>query len=441
MQAGADTWQSTHQALAVALPSHDLVTETILRPRSDEPFEAAMRRLRMLLDVNVALSAVADLDHLLGTIIRTTTTVLRCEAASILLHEPRENVLRFAAATGDETGTLSEIRVPLYGSLAGTIYTENRALLAVDLEHDERHFDDASAATGFKPRTLLGVPMRVDGKPVGVLEALNPHEAFDAVDAEMLLIVSAQAAVAIRNARQREALDDARTRLATLDRVKSDFMSVASHELRTPLAALRGFGEILHEEVRPALVSHAEEVVRSARRMEAIVETLEEMSRLEDTRHTDRSTTRFSLADVLSGATTSVERPVRFALPAHPLQLWGERDRLSLAFSHLLANAVQFTPPEAGIHVEAESHEDEVHVRIRDEGRGIDPADLERIFEAFVQTDDPLTRRTEGLGMGLTVARSIVLRHRGRLWATSDGVGRGSTFHVRLPLAKHRAAA
>ncbi|OZC03754.1 sensor histidine kinase [Rubricoccus marinus] len=422
----------------MASPPGAPVTETHLAPRSDEPFEVAVRRLRMLLDVNVALSAVADLDHLLGTIIRTTTSVLQCEAASILLHEPYENVLRFAAATGDEKGALKEVRVPLYGSLAGTIYTENRALLAVDLKRDERHFSNAAEATGFQPRVLLGVPMRIDGVPIGVLEALNPRDAFDAVDAEMLLIVSAQAAVAIRNARQRDALDAARTRLAALDRVKSDFMAVASHELRTPLAALRGFGEILHEEVRPDLVGHAEEVVRSSKRMEAIVETLEEMSQLEHPQRAEphgRNGNTVTLSDVLARADSGMDRPIDFSLPPAPLLIRGERDRLRLAFSHLLANAVQFTPPEAAIRVEAEVHGDEVHVSIRDEGRGLDPQDLERIFEAFVQTDDPLTRRTEGLGMGLTVARSIVLRHRGRLWATSPGLGQGSTFHVRLPLA------
>ena len=410
------------------------MTEAHLAPRPGEPPEAAIRRLRRLLDINVALSAVADLDHLLGTIARTTMSVLRCEAASILLHEPRENVLRFAAATGDPEGALAEVRVPLVGSLAGQIYTENRALLAVDLEHDERHYANPAETTGFQPHTLLGVPMRIDGEPVGVLEALNPHEAFDAVDAEMLLVVSAQAAVAIRNARQRQALADARSRLARLDRVKSDFMSVASHELRTPLAVLRGFGEILHEEVREELTAHAEEVVGAARRLETIVETLEEMSRLEDASGPAEGEA-FPMAEVLAAACAGVDRPVALSLPPQAAVVRGERDRLRLAFGHLLANADRFTPTSDEVRVEAEVAAGEVLVRVVDSGRGLAPEDLERVFEAFVQADDPLTRRTEGLGMGLTVARSVVLRHGGRLWATSPGVGCGSTFHVRLPLA------
>ena len=72
---------------------------------------------------------------------------------------------------------------------------------------------------------------------------------------------------------------------------------------------------------------------------------------------------------------------------------------------------------------------------MKDTGCGIEPQDLERIFEAFTQAEAPLRRTTEGLGMGLTVARSVVLRHQGRLWAESAGRGRGATFHVRLPLA------
>ena len=409
------------------------MTETRLAPRAAEPPDAAVRRLRALLDINVALGAVADVDHLLGTIIRTTKSVLQCEAACVLLHEPRENVLRFAAATGDPDGKLDDVRVPLKGSLAGTIFRENRPLLAVDLEHDERHFDDAAHSTGLVPRVLLGVPMRIDGAPIGVLEALNPTEAFDAVDAEMLLIVSSQAAVALDRAHKRDALDDARKRLADLDRVKSDFMSVASHELRTPLAALRGFGEILHEEVRPELAGHADEVVRSARRMQSIVETLEEMSRL-DTGDAPVGARPVPLWTVLTEAAEGVERPLDLRIPPPFFVVEGEKNRLVLAFRHLLQNAAAFTPPEGAICVRTRAEHGEVHVTIEDEGVGLAEQDLERIFEAFTQAEDPLTRRAEGMGMGLTVARSILLRHRGRVWATSDGPGRGSTFHVRLPL-------
>ncbi|MEL6615217.1 MAG: HAMP domain-containing sensor histidine kinase [Bacteroidota bacterium] len=410
------------------------MTEARLVPRTGEPPEAAARRLRSLLDINLALGAVADLDRLLGTILSVTRRALRCEAASVLLHDPRENVLRFAAATGDPEHALAEIRVPLAGSLAGTIFCENRPLLAVDVENDERHFTDAAEATGFDPRVLLGVPMRVEGRPIGVLEALNPHEAFDAVDAEMLLIVSSQAAVAIQNTRQREELESARARLADLDRLKSDFMAVASHELRTPLAALRGFGEILHEEVRPELAEPADEVVRASRRMQAIVETLEEMSALAAESGPAESRP-VDLADVLTVAGADIDRAVAFQFPPAPLVVRAEPRRLHAAFGHLLRNAVQHTPPEAAIRVEAEASGEDAIVRVSDEGRGLAPGDAERIFEAFEQAERPLTRRTEGLGVGLTVARSAILRYGGRVWATSPGVGQGSTFHVRLPLA------
>lgn len=410
------------------------MTETLLPPRLGESGEAAARRFRALLDINVALGAVGDVDHLLGAILRTTTDVLRCEAASVLLYEPRENVLRFAAATGDDEEALREVRVPLHGSLAGTIFRENRPLLAVDLDLDPRHFGKAAEVTGLEPHTLLGVPMRIDGRPVGVVEAINPHGTFDAADAEMLLVISAQAAVALQRARQREELDTARRRLADLDRVKSDFMAVASHELRTPLAVLCGFGEILREEVRPELVGHASEVVTAARRMEAVVETLEEMSML-DSGRLPVTAAPLSLLDVLQDACEEIDRPLSFALPPVPVVIEGERRRLVLAFRHLLDNAVRFTPRGSEIRVEAEVSDREVTVRVADAGRGIEASDLERIFEAFTQADDPLTRSAEGLGMGLTVARSVVLRHRGRLWATSEGAGRGATFHVRLPLA------
>ncbi len=408
------------------------LTETAPLSRTPAP-DVALARLRRMLDVSVALNAMSDTAQLLDYIARTTTDVLGCEAASILLLDETTGALRFEAATGEAGRALVGTEVPLQGSLVGSVFRENRILHASAA--DARRYRDADDATGFATRSMLAVPMRVDGRPVGVLQALNPTAGpFDGADAEALLIVASQAAVAIRNARHEADLQRAHARLADLDRLKTNFMSIASHELRTPITAVRGFGQILAEEVRGELHQHATAVVRAGDRMMNVVETLDVMAGLEGELG-DHPSTLVSLAAVLGDEIEGAAPHASVRLPAGPLLVEGDARRLGLAFGHLVRNAVQFSGPGVPVHVEGEVSHATLRLAITDQGRGIEQSDLDAIFEPYVQVASPDRRDHEGLGVGLTVARAVLLRHGGRLWAESPGLGRGATFHARLPLA------
>ncbi len=405
----------------------------------DESAAATLARLRRVVDLAVALNAVSDVDRLLHAALSAVTGALNCEQAALLLYDNASGALRFAAATGQNRSALAAIPVPLEGSLAGACLRENRVVIAADAEADDRHFDAAAGAAGVSVRALLAVPMRIDGRPVGVLEALNPHHgAFDAADVETLLVISAQAAVAVRNARQQAALRAANVRLEALDRVRADFVTVASHELRTPLATMTGYAQALREDVDVEHRPIVDEVLTAAQRMRSIVETLDELGAIRDDTGAI-STERVDLRDVMTGTPGAVaadgRRAVTVHIPDGPLPLEGDVRRLRLAFGHLLANADAFTPPDGRVWIEADAADGFVTVRVCDSGTGLAAADLERIFEPFVQADTSDARSHEGLGVGLALARSVVLRHGGTLRATSAGPGQGSTFHVRLPLA------
>ena len=396
---------------------------------------ATIARFRRLLQVSVALNGQGGTDRLLDSIARTATDVLDCEAASILLVDDTTGALRFAAATGEAGAGLVGTEVPLTGSLAGAIFSQDRIVHAADTGADPRHHRAADRATGFVTRAMLGVPMRIDGRPVGVLQAFNPHaDAFDAGDAEALLIVASQAAVAIRSARHDDALQRANARLADLDRLKTNFMSITSHELRTPITAVMGFGQILAEEVRADLHTHAHAIVRAGERMMDVVETLDVMAGLDGSlgAHPGAPT---SLSAAIADAVRDHAPHAETELPDGPLLVRGDGRRLRLAFGHVVRNAVQFSPDGAPVRVAAHVADGQVRVAVRDEGRGLASADLDRVFEAYVQVADPDSRDHEGLGVGLTVARSVVVQHGGRLWAESPGLAGGATLHARLPLA------
>jgi signal transduction histidine kinase len=120
-------------------------------------------------------------------------------------------------------------------------------------------------------------------------------------------------------------------------------------------------------------------------------------------------------------------------VPRSGLQVNGDPIRLSQVVSNLLTNAAKYTPPEGRIFVQAAAVDGEMVLRVRDSGAGIAPHVLPRVFDLFVQEREVLDRSQGGLGIGLTIVRSLVERHGGSVSAQSDGAGRGSEFIVRLP--------
>ncbi len=120
-------------------------------------------------------------------------------------------------------------------------------------------------------------------------------------------------------------------------------------------------------------------------------------------------------------------------MPDDPIHINLDLPKMSVVFVNLLLNAIRFTPVEGTILLTIDDRKDEIVVSISDNGRGISPDSLEKIFEVFYQEDDHMTRRYGGLGLGLSIARELVDLHGGRIWAESKGLGEGATFRVLLP--------
>jgi signal transduction histidine kinase len=379
-------------------------------------------------------------DALLDFIIETAADVLGCEATSILLFDDTTDQLHFAAATGANPDSLAEIPVPLDDSIAGTIFTTNAPLIIDDTAQDERHFEAVDAETAFQTRSLVGVPMQIDGEPVGVLEGLNKTGgAFTDADVATLSVLAAQAAIAIRNARQVQALEEANAKLSRLDELKSDFLSLASHELRTPLSIIKGYGEIVAEEGRADLAPHVHAMLDAAAQMETVIDTMAQMDALRLGAEA-LSTEPVELGDVIAAARDDLSpleaernHTVAVDAPDAPIELSADPERLRIVLTHLLKNAYTFTPPGGHVAVSTEQADKAVCVTVRDTGIGLAADDLDRIFDDFYQVEDKRTRAHGGLGLGLTIARKLVRLHGGCIEAESDGLQQGTAVHVHLP--------
>ena len=404
--------------------------------------EQRHQQLQRLVELSVILNSTLDLDDLLQLITATATELLDCEAASILLYDEKHPRLYFAAATGSDPAQLAEIPVPIDNSLAGTIFRTNRYMILNDAEQDPRHYSLVSDHIKFKVETLLGVPMPIKDRIVGVLEAVNKNNGvFDERDAALLSITAAHAAIAINNARLLQTTKKALEQVRESNQLKSNFLSLASHELRTPLGIIIGYSTFLKEDAKGETSDHASQVLTAARQMRSILDEMNNLAMLKSDEMILKPQ-KVAMQDVLVYACEGIkeiaathDQRLIFALPEEPFHVNVDIDRTALAFINLLNNAIRFSPKGSDITVGAIQDGNQVMAWVQDQGIGIPVDKLQKIFEEFYQIEPPNTRHFGGLGIGLTIAKGLIEAQGGKIWAESEGLGGGATFKVLLPAA------
>lgn len=403
--------------------------------------ESQPGQLKRLVELSVILNSTLDLDALLQLITATATELLECEAASILLYDEKKQRLFFAAATGSDPTKLAEIPVPIETSLAGEIFRTNRPLIMNDAEHDPRHYPIVSDHIKYKVKTLLGVPMPIKDRTVGVLEGVNKHHGvFDEHDAALLAVTAAHAAIAINNARLLRATRRALEKVKESNELKSNFLTLASHELRTPLGIIIGYSSFLKEDAKGELSSHANQVLTAAQQMRSILDEMNNLTMLKSDEMTLKLQ-KVAMEDILAYACEGIKEIAStrkqnlvydFSEEAYIVNV--DIDKTALAFGNILSNAIRFSPEGSEITVGLMKEGNQVLSWVQDHGIGIPADKLQKIFEEFYQIEPPNTRHYGGLGIGLTIAKGLIEAQDGKIWAESEGADKGSTFKVLLPM-------
>lgn len=287
-------------------------------------------------------------------------------------------------------------------------------------------------------RSLMCVPMKTADTTLGVISfaATEPGSHFGAAQLYLAEQLAGRVAIAIENARLYAELRDA-------DRRKNEFLAMLAHELRNPLAPIRTSLHVLRTPgVDGALVNSFYEIMeRQVHHMVRLVDDLLDVSRVMRAKVRLRreavpldtaiahaiDTARPALDAQGHHLTVSVATPTP-VVDADPV-------RLGQVIGNLLTNAAKYTSPGGRIEIRAAVEHGQAVICVVDNGIGIAPALLPRVFELFVQGDDSISRGQGGLGIGLTLVKNIVELHGGTVVARSDGAGKGSEFTVRLPLA------
>jgi PAS domain S-box-containing protein len=231
-----------------------------------------------------------------------------------------------------------------------------------------------------------------------------------------------------------ESLQDATRR-------KDEFLAMLAHELRNPLAPVVNALQILEESPHSAQRERARQIItRQVGTMRRLVDDLLDVSRIT----TGKIILKREPLDVVTSLRLAVDqcRPfieerrhsLEVIVPETPVWVMADPVRIEQIIANLLNNAAKYTEPGGTIHVSLEAADGSAQLQVKDNGIGIPPALLEQVFDLFTQGDRGLEQSHGGLGLGLTLVRSLVEMHRGEVSATSDGPGLGSCFEVRLPL-------
>ncbi|HET8567851.1 MAG TPA: ATP-binding protein [Candidatus Limnocylindria bacterium] len=247
-------------------------------------------------------------------------------------------------------------------------------------------------------------------------------------------------------------LRDQYDKLQELDRLKSQFMSIASHELKTPVTAMSGFVQVALRRLRKRLdrgvptaeewkaeqagvIEQLEVVRRQTGKLARLIDELLDVSRIQSGR------VEFRLAEVdLAELAREVTERMQTTTSDHRIdvsvsgdaKVQADRDHLEQVLNNLVSNAIKYSPSGGAVGVALDGGSERVTLSVRDSGIGIPEPELDKVFGLFYRSPDRRARDVGGMGLGLYISKEIVDRHGGRIWAES-AEGNGTTFHVELP--------
>lgn len=358
----------------------------------------------------------------------------------------------FEAGIGPDSAFTQEVAELRRGRTGVFSFVDNQGVVVASS-------DSVSIGNPFADPSLLRRPPgfhRVGGRVAALAnltsvewEAVFTQDAaeFDgglghSIDTAVVLVVVGGTAAAVVGfffllLRLRRAREEQR-RLQEINRTTEEFMSIVSHELRTPVAGVVGFLQttadhwtMMSDDARREAVDRA---LANARRLYLFSQEILDSSRLDH----GRLVGDLEVVDlrgelevaVAARRELSPERLIALWVPDEPVFVRADDNRIRQVFSNLLDNAVQHSPTSSPVAVRMELEDDAVVVHVTDEGPGLPPGELERVFERFVRGRGTMV---QGTGLGLHICRQIVEAHSGMIWAESEE-GRGATFTVRLPL-------
>ena len=393
--------------------------------------------LALLNEINGALTRALDLTHLWDVIYAQAGRVFDTSCFFVVLRNEHSSTFEIAFGRVGDTRVDGPVATPNQGIIRQIQESQEPALIAGAAAVA---LDDGWGLAGVSRQAILAAPMIVEGAMRGALVAESARpDAYSEEDLRVLAAIADQAAVALEKARLQKEATETRA-LHRLNTLKTEFISTVSHELRSPLTPIVGFSELLAATViEPERVRDlADEIHRHAQRMQRLVDDLLDVSHMEAGQFqlamTDMDLEPLLDRTVHEFARQAQQHQILYQPPETLPLVRGDPLRVRQVLDNLLTNAIKYSPDGGRIEVAACWRDDEVIVSVADQGIGLPPDKMGRLFEKFYRVDNTLAHRVRGSGLGLSIVKHIVDAHGGRVWVESE-LGLGSTFTFTLPVS------
>jgi len=438
--------------------------------QAEEKILRQLKRLNGLRAIDTAISSSFDVRVTLDIVLQQVASQLGVDAAAILLFDPHEQTIEYAASRGLHSNALHHTQLKLNEGYAGRVVRERQTIHVPDLSVADNKLLEALQIADEEFVDYFGTPLIVKGEVKGILELY--HRSLLDPDPEwldFLETLAGQAAIAIDNAqlfdnlqhsnaeleqrvaKRTEELQRTNIELEHANRAKDDFLATMSHELRTPLNSIMGMSESLLEQRRDPLSEYQQKSLQiiesSGRHLLELINDILDLSKIEAGKFdyypqviAVDEICRASLAFVKEQATKkSITVTYREETPV--TKVYADLRRLKQILVNLLTNAVKFTPNHGQVilQVRADAERDRIQFVVIDSGIGIALEDLKQLFVPFSQVDRGLTREYEGTGLGLALVQKLTDLHGGSVNVESE-VGKGSRFIINLPMGQDMVA-
>lgn len=404
------------------------------RREADNLLQRQSAHLRLLWEAAGVILNGERPDLMLQRLFEIVAPHLELDVFISFLVDSSGDALDLFACSGLTEAQQAEIaRVRFGDAICGTVAAQRRSMVATRIQHSED--STVSLVKGYGVTAYACNPLVADGELLGTLSfASRTRNHFEDDEIEFLETITHYVTGAYVRWRL---LED----LRTADRKKDEFLAMLAHELRNPLAPIRTGLEVMKMtgELTDRLERIRATMQRQLDQLVTLVNDLIDVSRITRGKLRLRPV-RCQVRDIVKSATEASlpgieEAGHRFevSMPDGNVELDADPHRLAQVISNLLNNAAKYTPRGGVIGLAATVEEGKLAIRVKDTGKGIPAGMLERIFEMFAQIDSPAIDHG-GLGIGLTLVKSLVQMHGGSVRAESAGPGEGSTFHLLLPV-------
>lgn len=431
----------------------ELLEGVKLSEQSGQAVALGIDRLGFLAKLPLLLNSSMDPHQIIEVAIDHLRRRVGAEAATVFLLDEFSKELTFWAMRGGEGSRLSGLKMPANKGIVGWVIERQESALVSDVAKDPRFFSTIDKEGKFTTKNLICVPLSVRGsRTLGAIQVLNKeYEDFTQEDLLFVEQFSHQVALAIDNAMLFEALTERNRALETLDRRKTEMVTVIGHEFRTPLNVIQSAADMLSSDMlkdSEARRKMSQTLARGVERLTKLIAQIRNVSLL-NSKELKAEQSEILVADMLHKIVAEfgpIAEARKLSLKLESLNdvktVRGDLSLLLIVFKNLLSNAIRFTADGGSIDLRAIKQAGLVRFEVQDTGIGIAEEQIPLIFEKFYEVGDAMAHssgdyqfKSGGLGLGLASVRSILNAH-GATIEVDSTPGKGSTFSFSLPIGE-----